>query len=245
VADDIVSRISCAGHAYNDILICPANKYLCGTRYPYFPIGGPVPDIWEKSSSMESSRWGGASAGSMMHYPAQCVDGRVHLEGGAEFQETMKSLIKSRMAQQLHPGESILSIATGQLKSAFHYKYIIHTVPPFLRSKFPSVASSISEFHGKDNPELLASCYASSLLLASTQNDISTVATPLIGAGTAGFSEKDSISALAEALGNPAFLGASDCHLDRREIEGPISRFTLRVVLRHPQSAIQVAQALA
>jgi O-acetyl-ADP-ribose deacetylase (regulator of RNase III) len=63
-----------------------------------------------------------------MRYPAQCVDGRVHMEGGSEF----KRLLSDRTCPV---GDAVVTRAVGNL-SACGYKYIIHTVPPLASDAF-------------------------------------------------------------------------------------------------------------
>ena len=79
-------------------LVNPANEFLSGTsNFPYFPRGGQVPGGAKKQ--LEHSKghselgckplhfatsWGGMDAGENMVYPAQAVDGMVHIAGGKE-----------------------------------------------------------------------------------------------------------------------------------------------------------------
>ncbi|KAJ1420038.1 hypothetical protein B484DRAFT_453238 [Ochromonadaceae sp. CCMP2298] len=216
VASDIVSNISSTHPALsNDVLVNPANKLLSGTAYPYFPVGGPLP----KGELGRHSVWGGMDAGDAMCYPAQCVDGRVHMEGGSE----LKQLLRDRTCPV---GEAVVTRAVGDL-SACGYKYIIHTVPPLASDAFqtpmPNPMPNIDS--------LLTSCYLSSLALACTL-DIHTLASPLIGAGTAGFSTQRCAAALREAL-----------HPPRLEPTNP-NPITLRLVLQRTEDAELVSELL-
>lgn len=88
ISEDIVSSIVNSEHPsvlYNDVLLNPANPKLCGTKLPYFPKGGPIPESYDSNHS----NWGGMEAGSGMVYPTQAIDGRVHLEGG----DTLRQLL--------------------------------------------------------------------------------------------------------------------------------------------------------
>ena len=61
---------------YYDYLINPANESLVGTRFAYFPVGGPVPPVPRDAtqvscSVLSSSHWGGMEAGENMLYSVQ------------------------------------------------------------------------------------------------------------------------------------------------------------------------------
>ena len=65
-------------------LINPANPSLVGTKRAYFPRGGPLPPPPPPQLEVSSRGWGGFEAGENLLYPAQVVDGLVHMHGGSE-----------------------------------------------------------------------------------------------------------------------------------------------------------------
>ena len=186
-ASDIVSKFRVRGRTHGelpgriDALINPSNPFLAGTKFSYFPRGGPVPPR-ELSTS---NSWGGMEAGPGMLYPAQVVDGRVTALGG-------RALAKQLAAIGGCPvGEAVLTDATEGLGNFF--KYIIHTPPPF--------CETTSDQQQAGNPQrLLLGCYRASLEIANNHEEIKTVATPLLGAGCAGFSLPSAALALQEGM---------------------------------------------
>ncbi len=164
-----------------DALINPANEFLTGTRlFSYFPRGGPVPI--RKSVETESARWGGMEAGYNMIYPAQTVDGLVHLAGGADLASVITALPTTAGGLKCGTGDAVVTDACGKLSDRF--RYIIHTATPFHSSKNWSTN--------------LASCYDSSLTVASRLR-CQSIATPLLGAGCKGIPEKDAVLIAVQA----------------------------------------------
>lgn len=123
---------------YN-FLLNPANEALVGTKFSYFPRGGPVPIISLQSSDIrinKSSKWGGMEVGSDMLYPVQALDGVVHELCGFELYKYLQSLPEKPpyvdcAGQRIRcpVGTSVVSPSFGGLTDGFDA--IIHTVPPF------------------------------------------------------------------------------------------------------------------
>jgi O-acetyl-ADP-ribose deacetylase (regulator of RNase III) len=159
-----------------DYLVNPANVALIGTRFAYFPVGGPVPPVPEdtalESAVFASSRWGGMSAGENMMYPVEVLDGQVHELGGHELFKYLQELPilanRDDAGQQVrcNIGQAISSPAYGNLSSLFGE--IIHTVPPFM--------------HAVDWETQLFDCYTNSFKLAFKTRSES-VASVVLGAG--------------------------------------------------------------
>ena len=190
ISYDILSNPPIAKY---DFLLVSANEALVGTRFPYFPVGGPVPPLLSSAavgrdnrslSTMASSRWGGMDKGENMMYPVQCLDGVVHSEAGSGLLAYLQSL------PEQHPfrdsagqivrcpvGQAVLSPSFG-LSS--YFSALIHTVPPF---------------YSDENCEAkLLSCYSNTLLLISASGHVNsrrvirptTAATVLLGSGVRG-----------------------------------------------------------
>lgn len=170
------------------ILVVPANPRLEGTAFPYFPRGGPLPPQDERSSSSSSGKWGGLEAGTGMLYPAQCIDGRVHAEGGRELRAALDVLIRDRgNGGVVDPGGAVMSTAPGGL----HYDGLVHAVGP------------LGEYPGAG--EVLRGCHRSALeCVAAAGEDFSGIvvaAVPLIGAGAGGFSSLQAATAALDVAG--------------------------------------------
>lgn len=97
------------------------------------------------------------------------VDGAIHRAGGPAILEACRHLRATTYRQGLPTGEAVLTTG-GQLPA----RYVIHTVGPV--------------WHGghKQEPELLARCYRSSLRLAA-ENNLTSVAFPGISTGIYGY----------------------------------------------------------
>ena len=95
------------------------------------------------------------------------VDGAIHRAGGPEILEACKE-IRARQGM-CPPGEAVITTA-GKLPA----KYVIHTVGPIWRSG------------EADEPQILASCYRTSLQLALEHN-CKTIAFPNISTGVYGY----------------------------------------------------------
>jgi hypothetical protein len=114
-------------------LCVPANKQLCGTALPYFPIGGPVPRDIPSELSKGSNTWGGMDVGSNHMYASQTVDGMVTSLVGKELKEVVSSLpvleVHDGIEYKCLEGSSVVTSAPYPLSS--NYEFLIHTVPPF------------------------------------------------------------------------------------------------------------------
>jgi len=97
------------------------------------------------------------------------VDGAIHRAAGHELVEECREVPEVRPGVRCPTGEARLT--RGYSLPA---KYVIHTVGPIWRGG------------ARGEPELLASCYSSSLRLA-VENDIQTVAFPAISCGVYGY----------------------------------------------------------
>ncbi len=97
------------------------------------------------------------------------VDGAIHRAAGHELVEECRTVPEVRTGVRCPTGEARLT--RGYKLPA---KYVIHTAGPI--------------WHGgmRGEPELLASCYSSSLRLAA-ENDIRTIAFPAISCGVYGY----------------------------------------------------------
>lgn len=195
-------------------LINPANVALCGTSLPYFPRGGPVPRPPPPALRASSSGWGGLDAGSGMLYPAQCVDGQVHAQGGSALRKELDAAagpltgLTDAAGQPVRCSEgNAVVTATGHGRLPFDL--IAHAVPPF----WPTPSSTDGGADDGEWARLLGSCYASSLraLRSATKGLGATaalgaapgsllIATPLLGAGARGAPVRAAAHVAARAL---------------------------------------------
>lgn len=97
------------------------------------------------------------------------VDGAIHAAAGPRLLEACRAIPQVRHGVRCPVGDA--RITPG---FALPAKFVVHTVGP--------------RWHGGDNgePELLASCYSSSLILAS-DNGLSSIAFPAISTGIFGY----------------------------------------------------------
>lgn len=176
-----------------DCIITPANEQLIGTQLSYFPTGGPCPEPPPKGVS---NSWGGMEAGSGMLYPTQCVDGRVHAEGGAELRAACVALPVQelpsrdfRSGVRCPVGSAALTPATGRLTES--YRFVLHTVAPFRSDE-------------RWEPRLLSSFIRTwdliLFLVGAKQSGRLTVAVPLLGSGARGASIDESASVAVKAV---------------------------------------------
>jgi hypothetical protein len=117
---------------YYDSLINPANESLVGTRFPYFPKGGPVPPLPSHGRVLSSAKWGGMEAGEDMLYPVQVLDGLVHEECGPQLLHFLQSLpeqppYRDDAGQSIRcpVGTSVVSPSFGTMKN--FTGLIVHT----------------------------------------------------------------------------------------------------------------------
>ena len=152
ISYDIINSAPLDTYEY---LINPANEALVGTRFAYFPVGGPVPKLpsnlkqttssvllHESSSSsssstesfMKSSTWGGMEVGENMLYSVQVVDGEVHEQCGTpllNYLQALPVLGKDEAGQDVRcpVGSAVLSPSFGSFVN--YFRNIVHTVAPF------------------------------------------------------------------------------------------------------------------
>ena len=141
VAHYPIVTIPPGGHCNS--LLNPANEFLCGTQFPYHPIGGPMPEP-------RNGGWGGSmirNSGNVL-YDVECIDGQVSLLGGKELHgNCMRMPPIDKIGRKCSVGGAVPTEATGQLKTNF--SWIIHTVALFW-------SRNIS-----DGSTVLLSCYLS------------------------------------------------------------------------------------
>ena len=98
------------------------------------------------------------------------VDGAIHAAAGPKLLDECIKIAESRRPNEPCPAGDAVITGAGELPA----KYVIHTVGPVWRGGT------------KGEPELLASCYRKSLLLAQ-ENNIESVAFPNISTGIFGY----------------------------------------------------------
>eukprot|EP00747_Dinoflagellata_sp_TGD_P188044 gnl/TRDRNA2_/TRDRNA2_46399_c0_seq1.p1 gnl/TRDRNA2_/TRDRNA2_46399_c0~~gnl/TRDRNA2_/TRDRNA2_46399_c0_seq1.p1 ORF type:complete len:255 (+),score=35.79 gnl/TRDRNA2_/TRDRNA2_46399_c0_seq1:32-766(+) len=173
-----------------DFLLNPANEYLVGTLFPYFPRGGYPAGSSSKSAAptwQKSSNWCGMDAGENMLYPMSVMDGKVHQAAGAELSLYIRdSVPESNGMVKCPTGYAVVTPAFGLRKQ---YNRIIHAVPPF--------ASDVDW-----EPKLISS-YLESFRLAcrgpAEESPISVDAV-FLGTGARGISLDDGVRVAAQSL---------------------------------------------
>jgi len=98
------------------------------------------------------------------------VDGAIHYAAGPELLKECIKIAESRRPNEPCPAGNAVITGAGELPA----KYVIHTVGPVWRGGT------------NGEPELLASCYRKSLLLAE-ENGIESIAFPNISTGIFGY----------------------------------------------------------
>jgi len=98
------------------------------------------------------------------------VDGAIHNAAGSKLLDECIKIAESRRPNEPCPAGDAVITGAGDLPA----KYVIHTVGPVWRGG------------NKGEPELLASCYRKSLLLAQ-ENNIESIAFPNISTGVYGY----------------------------------------------------------
>ncbi|KAG8466606.1 hypothetical protein KFE25_007985 [Diacronema lutheri] len=217
----VVSRcvVMAPPNGFCDVLINPANERLVGTKLPYFPRGGPVPE--ERVSGAAAvqrdwvppgfvSKWGGMEIGSDMMYSVQVVDGMVGMLGGDALRKECRRLpIRGPRGSDVRcpQGEAVRTSAPGGLAKLFGG--IVHTVPPFY--KRADTGGPCPEWRA-----LLERCWLRALDAASPGP---VVAAPLLGAGARGapVGAASHVAARAAAswltLSSSAAMGIRELHI--------------------------------
>jgi O-acetyl-ADP-ribose deacetylase (regulator of RNase III) len=181
-----------------EALINPANERLIGTKLPYFPKGGPVPEEKVLGAAAVQrdwlppgfvSQWGGMEIGGQMLYPISVVDGMVGMLGGRELRRECASLAVLGPAGsdvRCPIGDAVRTGAPGGLKALFGA--IVHTVPPFFAR---TAAQPAPEWRSA-----LRRCWLRALDVAEPS---ASIAAPLLGAGARGAPTEEAASVAADA----------------------------------------------
>eukprot|EP00931_Biecheleriopsis_adriatica_P081970 TRINITY_DN55342_c0_g1_i1.p1 TRINITY_DN55342_c0_g1~~TRINITY_DN55342_c0_g1_i1.p1 ORF type:complete len:281 (+),score=48.79 TRINITY_DN55342_c0_g1_i1:49-843(+) len=184
MTDDVVSQ---PPYGRCDVLINPANEELVGTKLPYFPM--PV----EPPPELRNTRWCGMEAGERMFYPMQVVDGRVHALGGGAMKEACAQL-PLQGGVRCPTGKAVVTPATSELGQFFGA--IVHAVPPlYMAPGWSNVLSSC----WRTALEAALHCKAGTST-ASKDEQVFTVACPLLGAGARGAPVDEAARVAAEVL---------------------------------------------
>lgn len=187
------------------VLINPANDSLSGPQRPAFPRGGPVPPPASPGLALMDA------ANHDLLYPAQAVDGLVHLQGGAALRE---ALIQAAPVIEERPngehmrcrvGEAVLTSGVNGVgsdgESGLPYDAIVHTVPPF----WPRGDEARDPVARVKWAGAILSCYdaafaAAIAFAAETRPDAGlAIATPVLGTGARGAPFAPAARALADA----------------------------------------------
>lgn len=241
------------------VLINPANTALSGPQRAAFPRGGPVPPPPPPEVAKGLRGWDIAGSSMDLLYPAQAVDGLVHLQGGVELRNAlMAAPILEERANGEHVrcrvGEAVLTGSGSGANSSISdlpFDAIVHTVPPFWPSHSPN-SDWPSDWPGdiKDPASrdawaaALRRCYTTSfdLALEFARDAVSSgvaagvaIATPVLGAGARGAPFAPAARVLAEAALER--FGSSDDDTYAGRAPTPAS---LRVLV-HPSSLGELA----
>ncbi|MBN1523529.1 MAG: O-acetyl-ADP-ribose deacetylase [Spirochaetales bacterium] len=110
------------------------------------------------------------------------VDGAIHRAAGPSLLEECRQLRSSHYPNGLSTGEAVITKA-GNLPS----KHVIHTVGPIYNPNDPAM------------PELLASCYTTSLTLAA-EHKLTVVAFPAVSTGVYGYPKSKAANIASDAV---------------------------------------------
>jgi O-acetyl-ADP-ribose deacetylase (regulator of RNase III) len=110
------------------------------------------------------------------------VDGAIHRAGGAQILEECREIRRTQLPDGLPTGEAVIT-SGGRLAA----RYVIHTVGP------------IYGHHGGREAELLASCYQTSLKLAS-ERGLASIAFPSISTGAYGYPKAEAAAIASRAI---------------------------------------------
>ena len=179
-----------SGRGGVQVLVNSANETLVGPQLAYFERGLPAAQQ-QPPKELGASNWGSLSAidgSGRLLYPAQCMDGVVAIEGGAELRADCARIVDQSGGCKV--GEAVATPARGRLEGRWHH--IVHACAPFYH-------------HRDDGPDpewrrLLTNTYASALAAAFSLR-ATAVFLPLLGAGARGapLNETCEVAALAVA----------------------------------------------
>lgn len=110
------------------------------------------------------------------------VDGAIHRVGGPTILAECQELRRTRYPKGLPTGEAVITTA-GNLPA----QHVIHTVGP------------IYGRHKGNEPELLAACYKSSLMLAANHS-LSSISFPSISTGAYGYPRAEAAGVASRAI---------------------------------------------
>jgi O-acetyl-ADP-ribose deacetylase (regulator of RNase III) len=164
-------------------LLNPANSMLVGTSRPYFPRGGPLPPPPPAGLGSSSTGWGGLDAGENMLYPAQAVDGLVHLHAGGSLARALASVPIDSDGVRVKPGGAYVTSAFELL----NFDLVSHTPTPLWPEDAPTEVESFLKWAND-----LSSCIVNGVnalrvpMSESADPQPMSIALPLLGAGAAG-----------------------------------------------------------
>ncbi|KAJ1457096.1 hypothetical protein M885DRAFT_516232 [Pelagophyceae sp. CCMP2097] len=184
-----------------DVLVCPANEYLCGAVLPYFPRGGPCPP--QPPTGASANSWGALDVGPGFLFAAQAVDGVVSQCGGKALREACNELpVINDKGHRCQVGHAIPTRAAGQL-AAFGFKSVVHCVAPFYDDTGWDALL--------ERTYLSAWAASASAAGASASAGSASVATPLLGAGARGAPVRAAAAVAARAALKCAAAGGINC----------------------------------
>ena len=220
----VSSKVGTRTQTLRRCVIVPSNRTLA-LNFPYFPIGGPVPDQVSGSDQASSNKWGGMDAGENMLYPSQTVHGALNVH-------IVSSALDSCSPSSCHrppPSSSSLAFLTSAPRSLRpSFDSVVHSFPPF-HSSCPSSSSLLSatvrrslllalrrggngvvgkdEVGGSDSYHLPTPNGASRLSAAASPHTplLAVALLPLIGAGCRGFPVWQAAERAACAVRSVAF----------------------------------------
>ena len=165
-------------------LVNPANPSLAGTSRPYFPRGGPLPPPPPPGLEKSSSGWGGLDAGSNMLYPAQVVDGLVHMHAGGNLRKALEAVpVDEWSGVRVQPGGAYVTPAFELM----NFDLIAHTPTPFWPEDAKTELESFLKWGNN-----ITSCFVNGVnalhvpMSESKEPQPLAIALPLLGAGAAG-----------------------------------------------------------
>lgn len=208
-------------------LLNPANESLSGPLRASFPRGGPLPPPPSPSSWLFGFEEDEEPRGRDLLYPAQAVDGVVHLQGGMELK---MALFAAAPVLETRPngeqvrcrvGDAVVTSVSEEPASEGHsqlpFDAIVHTVAPF----WPRGKQQNDPVARADWESMLLRCYWSSFAAAvdfaraTASHDEGIVhlaiATPVLGSGARGAPLESAARVLSQAAVQYFGSNASSC----------------------------------